>query len=99
TIMEGKAGYWDAVGGNLELSFELGRGSDFRVMQVGLKAYPCCYFLQRIIDGVKQLVAEHRIEPDQVEAVEVEVNALFQRIVPHEHPKDGEEARFSLNHA
>ncbi|MGE4336041.1 MAG: MmgE/PrpD family protein [Pigmentiphaga sp.] len=99
TIMEGKAGYWDAVGGNGELDFVLGKGTDFRVMQVGFKAYPCCYFLQRIIDGVKQLVAEHRILPHEVDAVEVEVNALFQRIVPHEHPRDGEEARFSLNHA
>lgn len=99
TILEGRAGFWDALAADPELDFELGRGSDLRVMQVGLKSYPCCYFLQRIIDGVRLLVREHAVQPDQVDFVEVQTNGLFDRIVPVRDPRDGEEARFSLPHA
>ena len=98
TIMDGKAGYYDALAGQPEISFELGTGADFRVMAVGQKKYPCCYLLQRIIDGVKDLVARHGIQPQDVEEVRVEVNGAFPSIVKYPQPGDVEEARFSLPH-
>ena len=98
TIMDGKAGYYDALAGQPGIDFELGRGADLRVMAVGQKKYPCCYLLQRVIDGVKELVVHHGIKPADVEEVQVEVNGAFPTIVKYPEPADVEEARFSLPH-
>lgn len=98
TIMEGRAGYWDALAGQPELDFPLGRGDDFRLLAVGMKKYPCCYLSQRIVDGVLALVREHRIEPEAVAEVVVEVNSTFPQIIKYPEPADVEQARFSLPH-
>jgi 2-methylcitrate dehydratase len=97
-IMDGKAGYFDALAGQPSIEFDLGIGSDLRVMAVGQKKYPCCYLLQRVIDGVKGLTAINGIKADDVAEVRIEVNAAFPAIVKYPDPKDVEEARFSLPH-
>lgn len=99
TIMEGKSGFWDALGGHPELDFELGSGSNFRIMEVGVKRYPCCYFLQRIIDGVVELVARHGIKAEEVDCVEIAGNEFFRLMIRQDNPTNGEEARFSLPHS
>jgi 2-methylcitrate dehydratase PrpD len=98
TIMDGKAGYYDALAGQPDIEFDLGRGADLRVMAVGQKKYPCCYLVQRIIDGVRDLAERHGLRPADVEEVRVEVNGAFPTIVKYREPKDVEEARFSLPH-
>ena len=98
TIMEGRAGYWDAIAGQQQIDFDLGTGSDFRIMQVGMKKYPCCYLTQRIIDGVLDMVAEHRLSADDVVRVEIGVNRIFPQILKYPEPGNAEEARFSLPH-
>ena len=98
TILEGKSGYWDALAGQPEADFQLGKGADFRILAVGMKKFPCCYLTQRIIDGVQYLVRKHQITPDEVAEVEVGVNATFPKIIKYPIPQDGEEARFSLPH-
>jgi len=98
TIMDGKAGYYDALAGQPGIAFDLGTGSDVRVMAVGQKKFPCCYLVQRIIDAVKALVAEHGIRAADVAEVRVEVNGAFPSIVKYPVPGDVEEARFSLPH-
>ncbi|WP_313807505.1 MmgE/PrpD family protein [Sphingobium sp.] len=98
SIMDGKAGYFDALAGQADLPLSLGSGEDFRVMAVGQKKYPCCYMLQRIIDRMKALIAQHDIRADDVREVRVEVNAAFPTIMKYPVPADVEEARFSLPH-
>jgi len=98
SIMDGKAGYFDALAGQPDLVIAPGIGSDLRVMAVGQKKYPCCYMLQRIIDETKGLIAAHDIVADEVAEVWVEVNAAFPRIMKYPEPADVEEARFSLPH-
>ncbi|WP_156679291.1 MmgE/PrpD family protein [Sphingomonas profundi] len=97
-ILEGKAGYFDALAGQPEIAFDLGTGGDLRVMAVGQKKYPCCYMLQRVIDSLKGTMAEHGFTGDDVVGVEVEVNRAFPTIMKYPDPKDVEEARFSLPH-
>ncbi len=98
SIMDGKAGFFDALAGQSDIAFDLGTGEDLRVMAVGQKKYPCCYLVQRIIDGVKLLMAQHQLTADDVALVAVEVNQAFPTIVKYPEPKDVEEARFSLPH-
>jgi|694.fasta_scaffold130757_1 2-methylcitrate dehydratase PrpD len=98
TILEGYAGFWDALAGAPELDFELGRGEAYRVMAVGMKKYPCCYLSQRIIDGLLALRAEHGLTLDAVDRVEIGVNRIFPQILKYPDPANAEEARFSLPH-
>jgi 2-methylcitrate dehydratase PrpD len=98
TIFEGRAGFWDAIAGQPEIEFPLGRGADFRVMAVGMKKYPCCYLTQRIIDGVLELRARHGLSAEDIEQVEIGVNAIFPQILKYPEPGNAEEARFSLPH-
>jgi 2-methylcitrate dehydratase PrpD len=74
-------------------------GRPYRVLEVGIKQYPCCYHLQRIIESTVELRDEGRIAPETVDEVEVEVNAFFPTVVQHPEPHDEIEAQFSLPHA
>lgn len=74
-------------------------GRPYRVLEVGIKQYPCCYHLQRIIESTVALRDAGRIAPDAVEEVQVEVNAFFPTVVQHPEPRDEIEAQFSLPHA
>jgi 2-methylcitrate dehydratase PrpD len=98
TIFEGRAGYWDAIAGQPEIDFPLGRGAGFRIMAVGMKKYPCCYLTQRIIDGVLELKAQHGLSADDIENVEIGVNRIFPQILKYPDPQNAEQARFSLPH-
>lgn len=98
TILEGRSGFWDAIAGQPEMEFPLGKGEDFRVMAVGMKKFPCCYLSQRIIDGIQILTRENKLGPDDIEEVDVGVNRIFTQILKYPEPKNAEEARFSLPH-
>jgi 2-methylcitrate dehydratase PrpD len=98
TILEGYAGFWDALAGTPEIEFDLGSGDDYRVMAVGMKKFPCCYLSQRIIDGLIALRAEHRITMADVREVEIGVGRIFPQVLKYPNPANAEEARFSLPH-
>lgn len=74
-------------------------GRHYRVLEVGIKQYPCCYHLQRIIESTVELRDAGRISADNLKEVQVEVNAFFPTVVQHPEPRDEIEAQFSLPHA
>ena len=74
-------------------------GRPYRVLEVGIKQYPCCYHLQRIIETTVALRDAGKLAADNVEEIQVEVNAFFPTVVQHPEPHDEIEAQFSLPHA
>jgi 2-methylcitrate dehydratase PrpD len=74
-------------------------GRPYRVLEVGIKQYPCCYHLQRIIESTVALRNSGKLNADSVQEVQVEVNAFFPTVVQHPEPHDEIEAQFSLPHA
>lgn len=74
-------------------------GRPYRVLEVGIKQYPCCYHLQRIIEATVALRQSGTVSADAIESVQVEVNAFFPTVVQHPEPHDEIEAQFSLPHA
>lgn len=74
-------------------------GRPYRVLEVGIKQYPCCYHLQRIIEATVGLRDSGRLCAEEVQAVEVEVNAFFPTVVQYPEPRHEIEAQFSLPHA
>jgi len=97
TILEGRGGFMDLWAGQPDFDLPLGDG--FRVMEVGIKKYPCCYLQQRNIDGVLDLIAKHNISWDDVESVEHEINHTVSLYLKYPQPETGEDARFSLEHS
>jgi len=96
-IMEGKGGFMDLWA--RQPDFDLPLGDGFRVMDIGIKKYPCCYLQQRNIDGVLDMISEHNISWDDVESVEHEINHTVSMYLKYAQPETGEDARFSLEHS
>jgi 2-methylcitrate dehydratase PrpD len=97
-ILEGPRGYFDALAGYQSLDFDLGVGDDLRIMAVGFKKFTACYLMQRIVDGVIELIEENDISASDVERVTVEVNPTFPEIIKYPEPTNEDESRFSLHH-
>lgn len=74
-------------------------GKPYRIFSVGIKSFPCCYHLQRMIESAQKLRNSSGIGPDDVVSVEVEVNAFFPTVVQHSEPHNEIQAQFSLPHA
>jgi 2-methylcitrate dehydratase PrpD len=96
-VMEGKGGFMDLWASQPDFDLPLGDG--FRVMDIGIKKYPCCYLQQRNIDGVLDMIAEHDISWDDVESIEHEINHTVSLYLKYAQPGTGEDARFSLEHS
>jgi len=73
-------------------------GKPYRLMEIGIKSYPCCYHLQRIIQTTVELRHEEKLAAADIDEVSVEVNAFFPTVVQHMEPHDEIEAQFSLPH-
>lgn len=101
-ILEGPRGLYDvATGGDITAPNDpiANWGSPFRIMEVGIKRFPCCYQEQRIIDGVLDLKHAHNLRSDQIESVQVEVNPNFVLSMKYPNPIDAAQARFSIHHS
>jgi len=98
TILDGERGFWVMAGSDCFEPLELTRdlGSDWRIMRVSFKPYPCCRFLHAAVDGVRSILSEHDLGPGEIDEITVasvsHVGTFMNR--PLE-PLDGQ---FSLPH-
>lgn len=74
-------------------------GKPYRIFEVGIKSFPCCYHLQRIIECSQEMIRERGLHAEDIAKVDVEVNAFFPTVVQHHEPRDEIQAQFSLPHA
>lgn len=73
-VFEGPGGFYDVIDEN-ELTIDSLGGRDeapYRITQSHIKPFPCGYYMQPMITGVRDLVADNDVEPDDVEAIEIE---------------------------
>jgi 2-methylcitrate dehydratase PrpD len=75
-------------------------GNPFLISSPGIsiKKYPCCYRSHRALDALFDLVKEKHISYQDVESLEVDINQYDSFLLKYTDPKDGNEARFSLQH-
>ena len=101
-IFEAERGLFHALnGGKVPSASEvLGEwGQPYRTMAIGIKSYPCCYHLQRIIEAIVDLRRKERLSADGVAEVTVEVNLFIPQVIHYSDPKDEDQSQFSLPHA
>lgn len=95
-IIEGFKGLCYATAGVEEPDLKLGT---FRIRDVEMKWYPCCFLEQQAIYTVQELIRENNIAADEVDSVRVEIYPQFQVAVKYQHPENEDQARFSLPHS
>lgn len=101
-ILEAPRGLFDIIcGGQVDRPEQVAAdwGKPYRIHEVGIKEFPCCYHLQRIIEATIEVQASEGITADDIAGIDVEVNAFFPTVVQHNEPADEIQAQFSLPHA
>jgi 2-methylcitrate dehydratase PrpD len=98
TIIEGKRGFLKVFADQVEPEeITRGLGSDFKIMRLWFKLYPCVATVQGVIYTLAKLIDEHRFGADDVGEIRVGISetslshggAIYQ-------PRDTASAQFSL---
>jgi 2-methylcitrate dehydratase PrpD len=71
--------------------------SPWRVHQIWVKKYPCCFLTHRHVDMMLDTLTEHKISYDEIDNVEIHVGPV-DYTCNRPRPKDTEDARFSFHH-
>ena len=104
TVFEGKYGFLNAF--SFERTYDVGKiteglGEVFMGHETAFKPYPCCRFLHQLIDGVLELVKQHRVKPTDIEEVRVRtfkvgIDTLMKPEERRYRPKTNVDAQFSI---
>ncbi len=102
-IIEAKDGFYDTLVGRGHYDAERmaeGLGNSFYILSpgIGLKKYPSCYHTHRALDGVFQLIGEHRLSDKNIGEVEVGTSERAMRVLAFSEPATPYQAKFSMPH-
>jgi 2-methylcitrate dehydratase PrpD len=98
-ILEADRGFFRAAGGSYEPSAimdRLGNPWTFASPGVSLKPYPSGSLTHPAMTELVRLIDVHKIQPAQVEKVDVGANHNMTTTLLHHQPKTGLEAKFSM---
>lgn len=98
TIIEGKRGFCRVFADQYDMGvITKDLGTDFKIMRVWFKMYPCVATVQGVIDTLAKLVEQHKFRPDDVEEIQVGISetSLSHGGAIYE-PNDVASAQFSL---
>ena len=98
TIIEGKRGFLKVFADQTEPEeITRGLGSDFKIMRIWFKLYPCVATVQGVIYTLAKLIEEHRFGADDIDEIRV---GISETSVTHGgaiyEPHDTASAQFSL---
>jgi 2-methylcitrate dehydratase PrpD len=99
TAFEGPCGFRRVFSGESEMNRwadEL--GEPYALMDVGFKRYPSCACTHTSLDALEDLRKENLFSWEDVEEVKCSVPPLVPSILVHHEPKNGLEAKFSLEY-
>jgi 2-methylcitrate dehydratase PrpD len=65
---------------------------------IGLKKYPSCYHTHRALDGVFQLLGEHRLSHKDIAEVDVGTSERAMRVLAFSEPETPYQAKYSMPH-
>ena len=102
-IIEAKNGFYDTLVGAGHYDAEhmadsLGKPFYIESPGIGLKKYPSCYHTHRALDGVFQLIGEHRISNKDIAEVDVGTSERAMRVLAFTEPATPYQAKFSMPH-
>lgn len=102
-VFQGKFGYFPVFYQNRYDPAVLNRnlGKQFETTNVSIKSFPCCFLTHFAISAMLHLAKEDRIDPQEVDQIQVRVNQGAYNVVCHpveskRNPSSNREALFSL---
>jgi 2-methylcitrate dehydratase PrpD len=100
-IIETKNGFYDTLVGRDHYDVErmaAGLGKPFYLESpgIGLKKYPSCYHTHRALDGIFQLLGEHRLSDEEIAEVDVGTSERAMRVLAFTEPATPYQAKFSM---
>jgi 2-methylcitrate dehydratase PrpD len=100
-IIEAKNGFYDTLVGAGHYDAERmadGLGDPFYIESpgIGLKKYPSCYHTHRALDGVFQLLGEHRLTDKNIAEVDVGTSERAMRVLAFSEPETPYQAKYSM---
>jgi 2-methylcitrate dehydratase PrpD len=102
-IIEAKNGFYDTLVGPGRYDAERmaeSLGNPFYILSpgLGLKKYPSCYHTHRALDGVFQLLEEHRLSDKDITEVDVGTSERAMRVLAFSEPRTPYQAKYSMPH-
>lgn len=100
-IIEVKNGFYDTLVGPghydpERMAKSLGDPFYIESPGIGLKKYPSCYHTHRALDGVFQLLAEHRFGDEDIAEVDVGTSERAMRVLAFSEPETPYQAKYSM---
>ena len=100
-IIETKNGFYDTLVGRDHYDADRmadGLGKPFYIESpgIGLKKYPSCYHTHRALDGVFQLLGEHRLNDKDIAEVDVGTSERAMRVLAFSEPATPYQAKYSM---
>src|SRR5919106_16314 len=100
-IIETKNGFYDTLVGADHYDADRmadGLGNPFYIESpgIGLKKYPSCYHTHRALDGVFQLLGEHRLGDKDIAEVDVGTSERAMRVLAFSDPATPYQAKYSM---
>src|SRR5512145_495461 len=100
-VIEAKNGFYDTLVGPGHYDAERmaeGLGKPFYIESpgIGLKKYPSCYHTHRALDGVFQLLGEHRLNDKDIAEVDVGTSERAMRVLAFTEPATPYQAKYSM---
>jgi 2-methylcitrate dehydratase PrpD len=100
-IIEAKNGFYDTLVGPGHYEAERmadGLGKPFYIESpgIGLKKYPSCYHTHRALDGIFQLIRDHRLNDKDIAEVDVGTSERAMRVLAFTEPATPYQAKFSM---
>lgn len=101
--LEHTQGFLAAVSpsGKIDVHAPVDCGQVWRITQskLSVKKYPLCFCTHRALDGMLDLVAEHRLVADQIASITASTSERNTKVLRNHHPQTGLEAKFSMEFA
>lgn len=102
-IIEAKNGFYDTLVGPGHYDAErmaesLGKPFYIESPGIGLKKYPSCYHTHRALDGVFQLIGEHRLGDEDIAEVDIGTSERALRVLAFSEPGTPYQAKYSMPH-
>ncbi len=96
-ILEGSAGFGAALADqpNWKIATEA-LGTRYNIAAITQKKHACCGHTFAAVDAMQELRSEHRIDPDDVEAIRIETYQTALDVTGNFEPRTAFEAKFSL---
>jgi 2-methylcitrate dehydratase PrpD len=98
-VLEGPMGYgtvMNPTGTFEEADLCESPGGHYGVEDIGLKPYPSGVITHAAMEATRRLVAEHDLDPTNVERIEVTLDEAASEMLIHADPADELEAKFSI---